>query len=258
MSKVSSKAICQKYFGCTPTTISKVVIFTFSLEILEGFKDKYDTITAEFKGWHTGFSGLVNGKEITVLHTGVGSSIIGDCTIVLKHTPCKIVLYTGSIGGLHNWMNIGDIVIPTEAIIGEGFSQYHSGCTDNQFDNKVSLDDELLHFLLPEVKKQSCEIEVSCHVGRIFTTASLMAETKQFLSKLITKDCLGIDMETSAFYMAAKSSQLKALAIHYISDLPLYKNLFNGITEQDRIKRELIKAKMPEIVLSLAEKCYDL
>jgi purine-nucleoside phosphorylase len=242
------KAVVRKYFGCNPSIIGPVVILTFSSKNLSHFKTLC-SVSDEFGGWHKGFSGVFREGKITVINCGVGSSSIGDTTIALSNTPCKIILYSGAVGGLGEHMNIGDLFIPVEAMIGEGFSKYYQSIDES----KPS--EELLQFLLPEIREMSQEIG-TLHLGKIFTTETLMMETEEFLRRIISKGCEGIDMETSAFYTASKYSGLKSLAVHYISDLPMKKSIFNDLGKSDLRNRERVKSKIPHFFLTLATKCY--
>jgi len=126
---MDAKAVLQLYFGCEPRDIGEVVVFTpLPPSNLDDFKELCDEVRGDFSGWvGSGFAGSAEGCHVTVICPGTGSSQIGDATLAVGYGPCEVAIFVGSVGGLDDDMNLGDIVVVEEAVIGEGFSRYRPG-----------------------------------------------------------------------------------------------------------------------------------
>ncbi len=121
--KVTKETMIKTHFGCDKEDIADTVILT-PIWRFEGFKSVADSILAEFEGWYKGVTLSVKGKRITVISSGIGSPISGDCALALGYTDCEYVIFSGSAGAINESYNIGDILVVGEAVIGEGFSRY--------------------------------------------------------------------------------------------------------------------------------------
>ena len=61
--------------------------------------------------------GYLNGKEVVVVRSGIGKVNAGICTqILVDDYGVDCVINTGIAGSLRNEINIGDIVISTDAV----------------------------------------------------------------------------------------------------------------------------------------------
>lgn len=258
------EAVLQLYFGCDAKDISKFVVFMpHPQSNLNDFKDLCDEVRKEFSGWvGSGFVGLAEGYPITAICPGTGSSQVGDATLAVSYGPCEVIIFVGSIGGLAGTMCIGDIIVVSESVIGEGFSRYHLGqtITDDPFCQIVQADVGLMDHLWPQVRSMGQKFDLLTHKGKIFTTESLFAETEQFLQDIVSHGCVGIEKEASAFYTAAKKAKIRAGMVLCISDLPLHKkSLFVERTKEEETKRVRVRHEIiPQIVLILVAGCYRL
>ena len=60
-------------------------------------------------------SGFYEGKEVVLLKSGIGKvNAAMSTTILLDRFKPDVVINTGSAGGFHHSLNVGDIVISTE------------------------------------------------------------------------------------------------------------------------------------------------
>lgn len=256
------ETVLQLFFGCDEKDVSEFVVFTpLPPSNLDDFRALCDEVRNEFSGWvGSGFSGLAEDFPVTVICPGTGSSQIGDATLAVGYGPCRVAIFVGSVGGLGDGMNIGDIVVVEEAVIGEGFSRYHTSeeLSQDTFGRIARADEALLGFLWPRVRSGARDYGLITHKGRVFTTESLLAETEQFLKGIVGRGCIGIEKEASAFYTAARKANIKAAAVLCISDLPLHrKSLFAVRKEEEEDRRVRVRHEMiPRIVLDLALGCY--
>lgn len=251
--KVAREIIVRTHFGCEIEDIAKTVILT-PIWNLEGFKAASDKTIKEFEGWYDGITVIYKGVEITVISSRVGAPMSGDCALALSYTDCESVLFSGSAGAINPSYNIGDLLAVKEAVIGEGFSRYHrEDITKDCFGELVEGDAAVCGTLMEVIKGYSVQFGAACRTGRIFSIDSILGENKETFEYMRQKGCDAVEMEVSAIFTACKKAGKKAAALIIISDLPLkYRNLFEGITEEDVEKYNGIKTRLPEIIMEAA------
>ena len=138
--------------------------------------------------------------------------IIETLSVVHPHA----VLLLGMCGGLHRSLMVGDFIIPTAAIRGEGVSP---------------------HFMPPEVpalptfkiqkyvSQKLVEKGLEYRTGVIHTTDYRFWEfSENFKQKLHTQRVIGIEMETAAVFTVGFVSKVPVGALLLVSDLPLRKD----------------------------------
>lgn len=214
----NSKRFCKQFFNIEHSEIGDVVLFSCfdrSREVMRAYKSN---LACEFSGAYKGFNLDFNKKRLTVVITGPGSSRVGDAVLALQDTRCRVVLYSGAAGGISENIRVGDLAVPSSAIIGDGFSRYHTNIFEKDIlSNYSQCSEDLIQKFKNYIGE---EANFSVHSGEIFTTESLFSETEEFLTHLKRSNISFIDMETSAFFTAAKKIDVKSMAIHYVSDLP--------------------------------------
>lgn len=251
--KITKETMVRTYFGCGIEDIAKTVVLT-PIWNLEGFKAAADEIIKEFIGWYKGITVIYKGQKVTVISSGIGAPMSGDCALALHHTDCENVIFSGSAGAINLKYNIGDLLAVKQAVIGEGFSRYHrDDIAKDCFGEPVDGDSTLCGKLLEVIKEYSVQFGTVSHNGRIFSIDSILGETKETFEYMQQKGCDAVEMEVSAILTACRKARKKAAALIIISDIPLKdRNLFEGITEADVERYNKIKAKLPEIIMEAA------
>ncbi|MCW4021073.1 MAG: hypothetical protein NWF14_07605, partial [Candidatus Bathyarchaeota archaeon] len=122
--EANSEKFTRQIFGCDPEDISETVVLTYKRQSIKELKKKVEVLK-EFKGFLEGFTGRYDGRTVSAVKILVGSPVASDATYFLRFTPCKNIIYTGSVGALQEDIKIGDIIVPTGAVRGEGASKYH-------------------------------------------------------------------------------------------------------------------------------------
>ncbi len=227
------------FFGCTPRDIHPVCVLTW---LYAPYREHFEDVV-EFAGWRKGFSGTHKGHPLSVIVPGMGPCAAGDAVIFLKYTGCTTIIYSGAAGGFAK-CSLGDVLVPTKAVIGEGFSQYYTEAKE------IFPDRELLE----TVRKKYLGERI--HFEPIFTIDSIAAQKKDLLLELERKGVAGIDIETSAIFTASSYCNTSCVAIHYISDLPLERSLLDSfaIDELKNIKDGLKRAVYMSLGLAC---CYQ-
>ncbi len=195
-------------FGVPPGDFPENVIITPFIP-LKRFS-RYCEPVKTFKGRL--FSGIVakkNDKYFAVIQSGIGKSLIRDAVMLLGSTAVEYIIFLGAAGGINNTA-IGDLIL-----------------CENDRTNKACLNSAET-FLKKQIKDGKVFKK-----GGIYTVDSLMDETEENLRNIKKKGFIGIDMELSAFYGAAAEIKRKAVALVFVSDLPLEKPMYERLREED-------------------------
>lgn len=236
-------------FGCNKEVISETVVIAPNWKV-DIFNDSSDSIKEISSKAYT-----VKSKEteFTFIRTGMGASFVGDSILALAGTKCKNVIFAGSVGGLKDYMRIGDIVIPNYSICGEGFSRYLEEDLKDCFGEKYYPCVELTEKIYNHAKDIS-NGNVAIHFGITYSSDTILAEYMN-LDRIKEFECNSIEMETSAFYKAASYMKLKATAILMILDNTIEKKpLFINLSENDKILKKNSKFNLiPNTIIKTIE-----
>ena len=251
--KVTKATMVKIHFGCCMEDIAETVILT-PIWGLDGFRDRADCVLAEFEGWYKGVTLRFWDKSVTVISSGIGSPMSGDCALALGYTDCSNILFSGSAGAVNQGYNIGDMLSVGEAVIGEGFSRYHSGDIRRDcFGELVQGDGKTARRIMDTIKGKEGIYGIKCYEGRIFSIDPILGERKETFDFMLEKGCDAVEMEVSAVFTACRATGKHAAALILISDLPLRdRNLFEGITELDIKRYNEVKRDLPGILLEAA------
>ena len=116
----------------------------------------------------------------------------------------RVFIGIGLIAAIQLHIKVGDLIIPTLAVRGEGTSNYYlhkeiKAVPDQEFINAI---------------KVSCDhLGVKYFMGYIYTTDAPYRETKSMIRHLQKAHILGIDMETSAIFSVGIYRKVKTACI---------------------------------------------
>ncbi len=248
------RKICKASLKCEPEQIQENVIIapTWEADVFSSHVDSISNVAP--KTCRGTINELcLNDKKVTFITTGIGACNVLDATLTLGCTPCKNVIFMGSVGALDKNMKIGDIVIPEYCICGVGANRY---LTSNPFTNndtfgeKFYPNEDLSNQVLSIARDTVKNTDVNVHIGKTFSVDTVFAEYVH-LDEILNTGCNSIEMETSTFFHAASIANLKAAAIFSVSDNTFAnKSLYSGRTEHDKLKKDKVNSEIvPNIVL---------
>jgi len=162
---------------------------------------------------YTFWTGLYKGKKVTVGNGGFYAPDSAFVTEMLCAGGINTFIRLGSCGALREDIGVGDYILATKVIRGDGATRYY---VDDNFEPKVSQD---LTLSLENSFKEFGTI----HRGGVWTTDALFRETKDIVNSYIEKGATGVDMVTSPFVTVANLYNKKVAAILAVSD-----NLITG------------------------------
>ena len=245
---ITPEDVVRAYWRCDPDAIREDIVITPVWN--QGFINHFPTVTTISDG--RVYEARFRDQAISVVVSGIGAPQTGDVVLALGCTPCQRLIFTGSVGGFHPCMKVGDLLLTEESVSGEGFSRYLANDlkTRDSFLSPVQPDVQLT-CIVRKSASRICEREaISLYAGRVVSVDSILGQflRQEYLANEL--HCIGIEMETSAVFNAARLVGIKAAALLQVSDLPMAgKSLFSGRTTEEHERRRLIKKTiLPEIV----------
>ena len=238
---ITPEDVVKLYLRCDSGAIKPRVIVTPAWQA-SAFEKHASSITTVSEG--IVYEIEYHGQAVTLIRSGIGAPQTGDSVLALGCTPCDRVIFTGSVGGLEPSMEIGDFVVSEKSICGDGFSRYLDADvqTKDCFLHPVEPDPELTKFIESRAFGLCQKESVPLHCGTIFSTDSIIAQFFRLDYLVENFNCIGIEMETSAVFKAAKIVGIRAGALLQISDvIPRSKSLFSGRTKEEKERRNLIR-----------------
>ena len=177
------------------------------LGLLESPKKNFTFLDYEM---HTG---NLDGKRVTVGNGGRYAPDTAMTTEILCAAGAESLIRVGSCGSLQDAVKIGDLVIVTGAIRGEGTTSYYVA---KNFSTVAYAD------VVAALQQAAESLKARYHLGWIFTTDALFQETPALIRELNEQKVSSIDMVTSAFLTIAQLREKKAGAVLAVSDECLY------------------------------------
>ena len=164
--------------------------------------------------------GNIDNKPVVLMKSGIGKVNMAMCTqILIDDFKVDKVINTGVAGGLHSEIEIGDIVVSTDAL------QHDVDCS--VFGDPVGTIPRMDCSIFPadkemiRVAKEACEKvnpEIKCLTGRVVSGDQFIesAEKKKFLVEQFAPYCA--EMEGAAMAHVAYLNKVPFVIIRAISD----------------------------------------
>lgn len=173
-------------------------------------------------------SRLYSGKGIDQTFSLAGPAIGSAYTTILVETligwGARKIIFFGTCGAVSENVKIGDIIIPTCALIDEGVSKHYNGQWKRSsanwpenYENEEALSypaDNLTATLKNRLSKNSLNFKE----GMIWTTDAVFMETHEKVEYFQKRGVLGVEMETSALFTVCKHRGVETGAMLVVSD----------------------------------------
>lgn len=116
------------------------------------------------------------------------------------------VVQIGSCGGLSPRVSTGDVIVSSRATIEEGASSHYGGSGAS--------------YPAPGLVQQAAAAfeDVPVHVGPTVSTDALLRQPDELVARWKAAGQLGVDMETSAVFSAAKAFGVEAVSLLFVWD----------------------------------------
>ena len=172
-----------------------------------------EQFNCDIKGEDRTMQATTNSAGLSIINFGMGSANAATIMDLLIARQPKAILFLGKCGGLKKSTELGNFILPTAAIRGEGTSN------DYMPPEVPALPSFKLHkFVSDKVIQHNLEYRT----GVVYTSNRRVWEWdnkfKSYLEKLGT---IGIDMETATIFIAGYANQIARGAFLLVSDLPM-------------------------------------
>ncbi len=119
-------------------------------------------------------------------------------------------IFFGWCGAISHKVKIGDIIVPTSAIIDEGTSKHYTTNSNLVVTPSTSL--------LKKIKTSFNKKDIDFHEGLVWTTDAIYRETREKVEYFQKKNVLAVEMEASALFTVGKFRNVKTAGILAVSD----------------------------------------
>ncbi len=159
-------------------------------------------------------------NEAVVVKSGVGKVNMAVCTqLMIDLYEVDILINTGIAGGLHKDIEVGDIVISSDAM------QHDVDVTSRGFKpGEIPYMESSVFKADPELAamaKEACEIvnpEIACYIGRVVTGDQFISDNKKKAEIIEKFDACCAEMEGAAMAQVAVLNKVPFVIIRAISD----------------------------------------
>ena len=164
--------------------------------------------------------GIMSGKEVVVVRSGIGKVNMGICAqILIDCFGVDTLINTGVAGSLDADINIGDIVISTDAVqhdVDATVFGYKVGEIPRMDTSYFEADKDLI-----ELAKKTCDEvnpDIHSYVGRVVSGDQFISDNKKKHYLINEFDGYCAEMEGAAMAQAAHLNQIPFIILRAISD----------------------------------------
>lgn len=195
------------------------IIGAMEIEVA-ALKEKMSNVTVYDKASMQFMKGILNGKEVIVVRSGIGKVNAAVCTQILADDfHAEAVINTGIAGSLRNEINIGDIVVSTDVLHHDMDARefgYRRGQIPQMDVFSFEADPYMRQTAVTSCKKVNPEIAV--FEGRIVSGDQFVADSE--VKRDIVQEFAGYctEMEGAAIAQAAYLNHIPFVILRAISD----------------------------------------
>jgi uridine phosphorylase len=193
-----------------PQDIGKYVIMPGTPDRLTAVVKKIKNPLKNFSFMdHTMYTGEYDGVRVTAMNGGMFSANTAITTEIVCSIQAENIIRLGSCGALREDIKIGDLILATASIRGEGVTPYY---VDRSF---VTEPDPQLTGALSKAAKK---LGATLHTGKVWSTDALLRETKELVEEKAAAGAIAVDMVSSALLTIAQLNKVKAASLLAVSD----------------------------------------
>lgn len=186
-----------------------------------------------------GYTGMYNGKRVSVMASGMGQPSMGIYSYELYNFyDVKSIIRIGSCGSFYPDIHVRDIIIAMGA------------CTDGNYAKQYRLPGTFCPICDFDLLRRAAELcdkaGVNYKVGNIFSSDHFYDDSDSTM-EWAKMGVLGVEMESAALYCNAQRAKKKALCICTVSD-----SFVNTDEYLSAEERQTSFTQMMEIALELA------
>ena len=193
-----------------PEDIGKYVVMPGTPDRLQALVKKIQNPLKNFSFMeHTMYTGEYEGTKITVMNGGMFSANTAITTEIVCNVQAENLLRLGSCGALREDIKVGDLILATGVIRGDGVTPYY---VDDKFQTAPDAN------LSEALEKAAVKLGVKLHKGTVWSLDALLRETKELVEEKANAGAIAVDMVTSTLLTIAQVYKTKAASILAVSD----------------------------------------
>ncbi len=176
--------------------------------IAEKFLQDY-TLVNNVRGVQ-GYTGLYNGKKITVMASGMGNPSMGIYSYELfKFYDVDNIIRVGTIGGMHKDLPLKSVLIANRTFTKTNYNNFYA----NFGADYIKASEKLVK--LAETKAK--ELGLNYTIGDTLCSDTFYTDEDE-LKLALDKNLLGVEMESASLYLNAERLGKQALTICTVSN----------------------------------------
>lgn len=189
-------------------------------EEVNQLKAKMTQVQVKNKAAMEFYSGILEGKKVVVVQSGIGKVNAAVCTqILIDEYDIEVVINTGIAGSLKAEINIGDMVLSTDALQHDMDATnfgYEYGVIPRMENSIFVADEKIVQAALTVCKQVNPDINV--FLGRVVTGDQFICdnEKKKWIENQFQGYCT--EMEGAAIAQTAYLNKIPFLIVRAISD----------------------------------------
>ncbi len=189
-----------------------------------------------------GYTGTYNGKEISVMGSGMGMPSIGIYSYELyQFFGVETIVRVGSCGAYTDEIDLYDVLLATSAYSESSYANVQSGAYDKPYTYPTTSLNE-------KIEQNAKKLGIPITKGVIHSSDVFYRENfDDFKTIHKEHDAIAVEMESFALFHNAKVTGKSAACILTVSDSLVTKEATSAMERQNAF------TKMMEIALSLAE-----
>jgi DeoD family purine-nucleoside phosphorylase len=193
-----------------PQDIGEYVIMPGTPDRLEALIKKIQDPIKNFSFMeHTMYTGKYEGIRVTAMNGGMFSANTAITTEIVCNVQAKNIIRLGSCGALSEDIKVGDLILATGSIRGDGVTPYY---VDEKFQTSPSVQ------ITEALEKAAEKLGVKLHKGKVWSTDALLRETKELVEQKAQEGAIAVDMVSSTLLTIAQIYNVKAASILAVSD----------------------------------------
>ncbi len=173
-----------------------------------------------------GYTGIYNGKKVSVMGSGMGMPSIGIYSYELfKFYEVESIIRIGTCGALKEDLDLFDVIVVDKAHSESTYAKICCGIEDKCMEASNEINDRLLN--------SAKELNIGYRLGDIVSGDVFYKEDDAYKSDIYEKDILAGEMEAFALFVNAKILNKKAACLLTVSDSIINKTFTTALERQN-------------------------
>ena len=148
--------------------------------------------------------------DVSIAGPAVGAPYAVMVLEMLIAWGARKIIFIGWCGSISKKVQIGDIIIPSAAVIDEGTSRhYQNGASSLSYPSEL---------MLTRLQAEMNLNQIHFHSGKVWSTDAIFRETPEQVEYYQRQGAIAVDMEISALFTVAQFRQVELAAVAVVSD----------------------------------------